>query len=143
MVSPHEYHYCAQPSKGFAIPDSGQNLFKVKGDEAIQELDDMLVPRAVQSAKGMHEAEPRVRFADEVVKDKYFEDNQFADDSTRAGKLEEAMSEVMAGLKRGSSKELLDMFQKMLASKRKKVQVDSANIVSGSRKRKSTEVEDP
>ena len=46
VVSPHKYHYCAQPSKGFAIPDSGENLFKVKGDEAIQELDDMLVPRA-------------------------------------------------------------------------------------------------
>ena len=94
MVSPHEYHYCAQLSKGFAIPDSGQNLFKVKGDEAIQELDDMLVPRAFQSAKGMHEAERWVRFADDVVKDTYFdfEDSQFADDSTRAGKLEEAMS---------------------------------------------------
>ena len=86
--------------------------------------------------------ETRLQLA-EVVKDKYFEDNQFADDSTRAGKLEEAMSEVMAGLKRGSSKELLDMFRQMLASKRKKVQVDSANIVTGSRKRKSTEVEDP
>ena len=83
----------------------------------------MLVPRAVQSAKGMHEAEPRVRVDDEVVKDTYFEDSQFADDSTRAGKLEEAMGEVIAGLKRGSSKELLDMFRQMLASKRKKVQV--------------------
>ena len=143
MVSPHEYHYCAQPSKGFAIPDSGEKLLKVKGDEPIQELDDMLVPRAVQSAKGMHEAVPRVRFEDELVKDKHYEDNQFADDSTRAGKLEEAMSEVMAGLKRGSSKELLDLFRQMLASKRKKVQVDPANIVTGSRKRNSEELENP
>ena len=53
------------------------------------------------------------------------------------------MSEVMAGMKRGSSKELLDLFRQMLASKRKKVQVDPANIVTGSRKRRSEELENP
>ena len=142
-VSPHEYHYCARPSKGFEIPDSTQSLSKIEGHQAIHELDDMLVPKAVQSAKSTQEAKPRVRFADEVDKEEYFEDNQLVDDSAKANKLREAMGKVLADLQRGSSKELLDLFTKTLGSKSKKSQVDPQNIVEGNRKRKSREIEEP
>ena len=105
----HEYEYIKDAQVPFQLAGDGDKLYSVEDQLCDVEEDDLLVPKAVQAAKGLHEAEDRVNQEEVQVEFlEYLEDNQL-----ESG-VSDKLSKLVENLKRGGTKNVLELFRKML-----------------------------
>jgi hypothetical protein len=111
----------------------GKEITAIIGDGDAVDSEDQPLPTSVPSAKGLHEAEPRVVKEPDVTQFlDYLEDNQ--EDGTRAD-----LKEMVKELKQSSASQVLDLFRQMLRQKKLQHGVDTKNVVDEKRKRKQSE----